>query len=79
MLKGYRQKIVSADNIEKEFMNLSQEYSDCSSAKKGGDLGFFTRGQMQKPFEDVSFHLRVGDVSDIVETDSGVHIILRLA
>lgn len=54
-------------------------YSDCSSARSGGDLGSFSRGQMQHPFEDAAFGLSVGEMSDIVETDSGVHLILRTA
>ena len=48
------------------------------SAKRGGDLGHFGRGQMQAPFEEASFALNVGELSDIVDTDSGVHIILRI-
>ena len=62
---------------EATFEELASKYSDCSSAKKGGDLGPFGRGQMQKPFEDASFALKVGDMSETVVTDSGVHIILR--
>jgi len=53
--------------------------SDCSSAKRGGDLGLFERGQMQKPFEDAAFALEVGQLSQPVFTDSGVHLILRTA
>lgn len=51
--------------------------SDCSSASRGGDLGPFARGQMQKPFEDSTFGLKVGEMSGVVETDSGMHAILR--
>ena len=49
------------------------------SAKQGGDLGQFGRGQMQKPFEDATYALAVGALSGIVDTESGVHIILRTA
>jgi NIMA-interacting peptidyl-prolyl cis-trans isomerase 1 len=66
------------ENGDATFAELAQKYSDCSSAKRGGDLGPFKRGQMQKPFEDASFNLKVGEMtSDIVDTDSGLHIILR--
>ena len=52
-------------------------FSDCGSAAQGGDLNRFGRGDMQKPFEDATYALKVGELSDIVDTDSGVHIILR--
>ncbi|NWS14868.1 PIN1 isomerase, partial [Pachyramphus minor] len=62
---------------EEDFESLASQFSDCSSAKAGGDLGAFGRGQMQKPFEDASFALRAGEMSGPVFTDSGIHIILR--
>lgn len=62
---------------EATFEELACKYSDCSSAKKGGDLGMFGPGQMQKPFEDAAFGLEVGEMSEAVDTDSGVHIVLR--
>ncbi|BAS87634.1 peptidyl-prolyl cis-trans isomerase Pin1 [Oryza sativa Japonica Group] len=61
------------------FADLAARHSDCSSARRGGDLGTFGRRQMQKPFEDATFALKVGEMSDTVDTDSGVHIILRTA
>ncbi|KAK2150810.1 hypothetical protein LSH36_387g02050 [Paralvinella palmiformis] len=73
-LISYRDQIVSG---EKTFEELASQYSDCSSAKRGGDLGPFGRGQMQKPFEDATFALKVGELSEPVWTDSGVHIIMR--
>jgi len=74
LVLGYRAQIVSK---EKTFEELASEFSDCSSAKRGGDLGPFGRKQMQKPFEDAAFSLNVGELSEPVWTDSGVHIILR--
>ena len=62
------------------FEELAKTESDCSSAKRGGDLGFFGRKKMQPAFEKASFGLRVGELTrDVVDTSSGVHIILRLA
>ncbi|XP_064457624.1 peptidyl-prolyl cis-trans isomerase NIMA-interacting 1-like [Ornithodoros turicata] len=60
-----------------DFGELAAQHSDCSSAKRQGDLGVFGRGAMQKPFEDASFALPVGQLSEPVFTDSGVHLILR--
>jgi len=71
----YRRQIVAG---EQSFEKIASEFSDCSSAKRGGDLGQFGPGQMQKPFEDASFALAVGEISTPVWTDSGVHIIKRV-
>lgn len=75
-LEEYRQKIVSG---ECSFEDLASKFSDCSSARRGGDLGSFGRGTMQKPFEEAAFALSVGEISGTVDTDSGVHIIKRIA
>jgi NIMA-interacting peptidyl-prolyl cis-trans isomerase 1 len=73
-LQGFQARIKAG---ETDLETLALTESDCSSAKHHGDLGFFKRGQMQAPFEKVSFALQVDEMSEPVWTDSGVHLILR--
>jgi len=59
-----------------DFTELAKEHSiDTASAKEGGDLGWFSRGKMVKEFEEAAFALEVGEISEIVETQYGYHII----
>ena len=59
-----------------EFGKVAQEISECSSKKKGGELGYFTRGQMVKEFEDAAFSTQPGQITNIIKTVHGYHIIL---
>ena len=69
------QKVITAEN----FQAMASERSDCGSFACGGDLGMFSRGEMMKPFEDTTFSLDVNGISDIIKTDSGLHLIMRYA
>ena len=65
-------------NMLSLFKSIAAVESDCGSAERGGDLGLFGRGQMQKAFEQASFALAVEGLSGLVDTDSGIHVILRI-
>nr|XP_050023732.1 peptidyl-prolyl cis-trans isomerase NIMA-interacting 1-like [Dermacentor andersoni] len=76
LIKRFREQIISG---KMTFEELASQYSDCSSAKRKGDLGMFGRGATQKGFEEAAFALKVGELSEPVFTESGVHLILRTA
>uniref|UniRef100_A0A914YR16 Peptidyl-prolyl cis-trans isomerase n=1 Tax=Panagrolaimus superbus TaxID=310955 RepID=A0A914YR16_9BILA len=82
ILKGYRDELANISDpneLKAKFKELAAKFSDCSSAKRGGDLGFFEPQSMQRKFSDATLALKPYEMSDVVSTDSGVHIILRLA
>lgn len=57
------------------FESLARQYSLCPSGRQGGDLNFFSRGQMVKPFEEKAFSMKKDEISEPVKTEFGWHII----
>ncbi len=57
------------------FEDLAKKFSTCPSGRKGGDLGYFGKGQMVGPFEQAAFAMSKGEISQPIKTQFGFHII----
>ena len=68
-----RQKVAANES----FAQLASLHSKCPSGQRGGDLGYFGRGQMVQPFEEATYALSVGEISQPVQTQFGWHLIHR--
>lgn len=70
--------LISRIREGEDFKNVCRQYSTCPSKKKGGDLGWFRKGQMVPEFEKAAFNLKVGAMTnEPVRTKFGLHIIKR--
>ena len=78
-LKEFEQAIKTAGNTEEAFRDAARRRSDCKSYERGGDLGTFAPGKMQRAFSEATKNTAVGAMSEIVLSDSGYHLIWRYA
>ncbi|MCZ2845174.1 MAG: peptidylprolyl isomerase [Candidatus Bathyarchaeota archaeon] len=80
LVKTEKEANTAMEKLKKgeKFSKIAKDVSLCPSGKRGGDLGTFSRGKMVKEFEKAAFSLQKGQVSPIVKTQFGYHIIKRL-
>ncbi|MGA1872582.1 MAG: peptidylprolyl isomerase [Thermoplasmatota archaeon] len=74
--KAEADKILNRLRAGARFEDLARKHSQCPSGRKGGDLGYFGRGQMVKPFEEAAFSMQKGQISQPVQTQFGYHLIM---
>ncbi len=75
-VKKRAQEVLEKARKGEDFAALAKKYSEGPSKSQGGDLGYFKAGQMEPPFEKAAFALKKGEISDLVKTRFGYHIIL---
>ncbi|MGN0853324.1 MAG: peptidylprolyl isomerase [Kiritimatiellia bacterium] len=79
-IKAIRARIVANSDpgeLGQAFVREAREHSDCPSGQQGGSLGWFGRGMMVPAFDQAVFSMKCGEVSDVIETQFGYHIILK--
>jgi len=74
-VKKVAKEVLAKARQGEDFAALAKEHSEGPTKSKGGDLGYFKRGQMTPPFEEAAFKLKKGEISDLVRTQFGYHII----
>jgi peptidyl-prolyl cis-trans isomerase SurA len=74
-LKSKSERVLEFAKSGKDFAQLASLYSDDPTSQQGGDLGFFRRGDMIPKFEEMAFSLQTGEISDVIQTEFGYHII----
>ena len=82
LVEKQSESLAIVERIKKgeKFGRLAKELSiDSGSAKKDGNLGYFTKGMMVKSFEQIAFKLQIGEISEPVKSEFGYHIIKRFA
>ena len=76
-IDSIRARVTGDINVEKAFADAARENSDCPSGSEGGDLGWFGPGQMVPEFDKAAFEMKVDEISDVVETQFGFHILRK--
>lgn len=76
-MEGLRKRLLGSGAIQRTFVELAREHSDDASGQSGGDMGFVGRGELPRGLDDVLFSLPGGGLSDVFETEQGVHLLLR--
>lgn len=75
--RALAERVYAEAKSGKDFAALARKYSTCPSKEKGGDLGWFSSGQMVKEFENATLKLGCGQISKPVRSQFGYHIIKK--